>query len=61
MGCGYYRIYSNRELGDYMCTDFSDIYYKIIPFFKKHPILEKKIKIFQIELRQLNTFKLETI
>jgi hypothetical protein len=42
MGCGYYRVYSNRELGDYMCTDFSDIYSKIIPFFKKHPILGKK-------------------
>ena len=46
MGCGYYRIYSNKELGDYMCTDFSDIYYKIIPFFKKHPILEKKNQDF---------------
>lgn len=31
--CGSYCAYSNRELGDYVCMNFGDIYIKIIPFF----------------------------
>lgn len=49
LGCGNYRAYSNRELGDYVCMNFGrklDIYSKIIPFFKKHPILGVKSQDF---------------
>jgi hypothetical protein len=42
LNCGRYRIYSSRNLGDYICTNFEDIYTKVIPFFKVHPILGVK-------------------
>ena len=46
LGCGSYRTYFNRKLGDYICMNFEDIYGKIIPFFKKHPILGVKSQDF---------------
>lgn len=46
LGCGRYRAYPNRKLGNYECTNFEDIYNKIIPFFIKHPILGVKSKDF---------------
>jgi hypothetical protein len=43
LNCGTYRTYNNRDLGYYMCTNFKDIYTKIIPFFKQYLILGGKI------------------
>lgn len=38
-GSGSYFQYTDKSLGDYRCVNFVDIYGKIIPFFKKYPIL----------------------
>ena len=46
LNCGIYRVHTNRDLGDYICLDFQDIYTKIIPFFKQHPILGVKSQDF---------------
>lgn len=46
LDCGTYRIHNNRTLGDYVCTNFGDIYTKIIPFFKQYPIMGVKSKDF---------------
>lgn len=46
LNCGTYRTYNNRDLGYYMCTNFKDIYTKIIPFFKQYLILGGKISGF---------------
>ena len=35
--CGRYVARNNKDLGEYICTKFSDIDEKIIPFFKKYP------------------------
>lgn len=46
LNCGNYRVHANRDLNDYICSDFEDIYIKIIPFFKQHPILGVKYQDF---------------
>jgi hypothetical protein len=46
LNCGTYRAHNNRDLGDYICSDFENIYTKIIPFFKQHPILGVKSQDF---------------
>lgn len=40
--CGRYVARNNKDLDEYICTKFSDIDEKIIPFFKKYPILGLK-------------------
>lgn len=40
--CGRYVARNNKYLGEYICTKFSDIDEKIIPFFKKYPIVGVK-------------------
>jgi hypothetical protein len=35
LNCGNYQLYSNRDLGEFVVTGFSDIAEKIIPFFQK--------------------------
>lgn len=42
--CG--NIYKNIEVFEYRVTKFTDIEYKIIPFFQKYPILGVKSKDF---------------
>lgn len=39
LGCGRLEPRSNRSSVDFIVTNFSDIYGKIIPFFEKYPIL----------------------
>ena len=43
--CG--NVYKNRETFEYRVTKFSDIENKIIPFYKKYPILGVKLKDFE--------------
>jgi len=38
--CGH--IYKNKEVFIYKIETYSDIINKIVPFFKKHPILGEK-------------------
>ena len=38
LGCGNYNKKSNKKVGEFQCSKFSDISEKIIPFFKKHQI-----------------------
>ena len=38
LGCGNYNKKSNKKVGEFQCYKFSDIYEKIIPFFKKYQI-----------------------
>nr|YP_009261988.1 LAGLIDADG endonuclease [Chrysoporthe austroafricana]AMX22063.1 LAGLIDADG endonuclease [Chrysoporthe austroafricana] len=40
--CGTYYKYPNKPLGDYRCVNFVDINNKLLPFFKKYPILGVK-------------------
>jgi hypothetical protein len=42
--CGY--LYKNKEVFNYRVETFYDIQDKIIPFFKKHPILGVKLLDF---------------
>ena len=44
LGCG--AVYKDREVLVFKVTKFSDIMYKIIPFFKKYPIEGVKLKDF---------------
>lgn len=46
-GCGKYYLAKNRESGDFVVQNFSDIWNKIIPFFDKHQILGVKAKDFE--------------
>lgn len=46
LGCGFLRIHNNRNIADYICSNFEDIYNKIIPFFKEHNIKGIKSKDF---------------
>lgn len=46
-GCGKYYLAKNRESGDFVVQNFSDICNKIIPFFDKHQILGVKAKDFE--------------
>ena len=41
-GSGSYYQYPDKYLGDYRCVNFVDIYGKLLPFFKKYPILGVK-------------------
>ncbi len=41
-GCGRYYVGKDLKVGGYMCSVFSDIYDKIIPFFIKHRIVGVK-------------------
>ena len=43
--CG--NVYKNRKTFEYRVTKFSDIENKIIPFYKKYPILGVKLKDFE--------------
>jgi hypothetical protein len=45
LGCGRYET-SQGDIGNYVCTKFSDINEKIIPFFSKHPIAGVKLLDF---------------
>jgi hypothetical protein len=45
LGCGRYET-SQGDCGNYVCTKFSDINEKIIPFFSKHPISGIKLLDF---------------
>lgn len=54
LDCGNYRAHNDREIGDYVCSGFEDIYNKIIPFFNKYPILGVKSQDLLIELKQLS-------
>lgn len=44
--CGRFVIRNQRDLGDFTCTKFSDIYEKIIPFFNLYQIEGVKFKDF---------------
>jgi hypothetical protein len=45
LGCGRYEI-NQRDAGNYVCTKFSDINEKILPFFSKHPLAGVKFLNF---------------
>jgi len=45
LGCGRYET-SQKDYGNFVCTKFSDINEKIIPFFSKHPIAGIKLLDF---------------
>jgi hypothetical protein len=45
--CGTYYKYPIRPLGDFRCVDFTNNYEKLIPFFKKYPILGIKAENFK--------------
>lgn len=58
--CGYYYPSSNKEIGQFKVTRFSDIENKIIPFFNKYPILGNKAldyadfcKVAELSLRRI--------
>ena len=44
-GCGQY--YSYNKYGEFKCQTFIDNYEKILPFFRKYPILGVKSKDFE--------------
>ena len=44
-GCGQY--YSYNKYGEFKCRTFIDNYEKILPFFRKYPILGVKSKDFE--------------
>jgi hypothetical protein len=46
LGCGYYHLSPNKDVGEYIVTSFSDITEKIIPFFQKHTIKGAKVQDF---------------
>jgi len=48
LGCGYYYLSPNRDAGEYIVTNFSDITEKIIPFFNKHTVKGVKVQDFVI-------------
>jgi len=43
--CG--NVEFKREVLDYCVDKFSDLYGKILPFFRKHPIRGVKLKDFE--------------
>lgn len=43
LGCGRYEAGNGRDWGIFVCTKFSDITDKIIPFFNKSPIVGVKL------------------
>ena len=49
LGCGRYtpRTSDRDAGGDFLCTKFSDIREKIIPFFNEYPIIGYKLKDFE--------------
>lgn len=53
LGCGsiyhldYARYHKWRPHVKYKVSNFTDIYTKIIPFFKQHPLQAKKLKSFK--------------
>ena len=47
LGCGRYTIRTSGNAGDYLCTKFSDIVGKIIPFFNEYSIKGIKAKDFE--------------
>ena len=46
-GCGKYYSLDKDDHGDFRVEKFSDIYEKIIPFFRKYPIIGVKAADFQ--------------
>ena len=44
--CGQYQIATHKKWGSYICTKFSDNFYKILPFFSQYPIRGSKNKDF---------------
>ena len=42
LGCGRYEPRNNKDFGQFVITKFSDLNEKIIPFFKKYPIIGSK-------------------
>nr|WLN31625.1 hypothetical protein [Cordyceps militaris] len=57
LNCGNYRVHTNRDLSDYICSDFEGIYTKIIPFFKQYPILGVKSQDFNDWVRAAGLIK----
>lgn len=47
LGCGRYTVRPSGDAGDFLCTKFSDIVNKIIPFFNEYPIIGSKLKDFE--------------
>ena len=47
LGCGRYTKRSSGDAGDFLCTRFSEIVGKIIPFFNEYPIIGSKLKDFE--------------
>ena len=45
-GCGKYYARANKDVCEFKITKFKDITEKIIPFFKKYPIVVVKAKYF---------------
>jgi hypothetical protein len=44
LGCGRYVPRNNKDFGEFIVTKFEDVIEKIIPFFKKYPIVGSKSK-----------------
>ena len=42
--CGRYSSRTSGAAGDFLCSNFSDIVEKIIPFFDEYPIMGSKLK-----------------
>ena len=45
--CGTYYKYQTRPLGDFRCVNFTNNSEKLIPFFKKYPLLGIKADNFK--------------
>jgi len=42
LGCGVYNLVAGRTEGNFIVSSFSDISYKIIPYFDKYPLVGSK-------------------
>lgn len=47
LGCGRYTNRTSGAAGDFLCSKFSDIVEKIIPFFNEYPIIGNKLRDFE--------------
>ena len=55
--CGNYTRRASKPWGEFICTKFSDINLKIIPFFLKYPIQGVKYKDFEDFCKVANMMK----
>lgn len=54
LGCGgYYERSGEKPVGDYIVTNFKDIYEKIIPLFDKYPLQGAKSQDFAQRVAEL--------